>query len=175
MKIIGSEKGPRDTTMTMGAFSALMSNFKISTFASSIPEYLPIDYKIFLVLRDFLQTDYTITLNDAVDRIINVSPGGYPDLRLIDTICFELAEQIPYHPSPHLKLARLLWLLGKNEKRIVKSRIKACIPNDIFLGGKTTDTCIECPNGHQQLPEDFVDNRGNPGDDGIDPARYVNY
>lgn len=109
--------------------SPLKSSLKTTSSPdSSIPkEYLPGDYKVFLILRDFLQPGSTITLRDAVDRIIEVFPDGYSSLRSINTVCLELAEQIPYHHVSHLKLARLLWLVGRNGKRIVKSRLKVCI------------------------------------------------
>lgn len=106
--------------------SPFKSNVKTSNPDSSIPkEYLPNDYEVFLVLRDFLQPGSIITLVDAVNRILEVFPDGGSDLRSVNTVCIELAEQIPYSHISHLKLARLLWLIGRSDKRIVKTKIKA--------------------------------------------------
>lgn len=81
---------------------------------------LPTDYKTFFILQGFLQPHSTVALKDAIDRLIMFSLTG--DMRFINSVCLELAEQIPYsHPS-QAKLARLLWGVGRTEKRIEKMK-----------------------------------------------------
>lgn len=70
--------------------------------------YNSIVYSIFLVLRDFLQPDSTISSVDAAERVINVFPYKYADLRQLISVYFEIAEQIPYHHPSHLKLVTLM-------------------------------------------------------------------
>jgi hypothetical protein len=174
----GEAEKPGSSKSLSRILSPLKSNLKPSSPDSPIPkEYLPSDYKTFLVLRDFLQPYSTIRLGDAVDRILEVFPDGYSDLQSINTVCFELAEQIPYRHPSQLKLARLLWLIGRSQKRIVKSRIKACARGNSFKRHLTyaQDAPTTVNTFYQHLLEDLVDNRGNPGDDGADPSRYVNY
>lgn len=89
----------------------------------SIPEGIsPIDYKMFLIVEGFLQPNSTVTLKDMIDILLDIFPDG--DMRFINSICLELAEQIPYsHPS-HAKLARLLWGVERSEARIEKMKRK---------------------------------------------------
>jgi hypothetical protein len=48
-------------------------------------------------------------------------------MTVVNIVCLECAEQIPYaHPS-HLKLVRLLWVIGRSEKRAANNGQKACI------------------------------------------------
>ncbi|TVY84807.1 hypothetical protein LSUE1_G000835 [Lachnellula suecica] len=158
---------PEDEETTSGkSFSGISSLFKSKSKplrpAASIPKnYSPNDYLVFRVLREFLQPDSDITLSDAVSRVLEIFLDGYMDLRPINTVCIELAEQIPYsHPS-HMKLARLLHAIGKNRQRAVKSGIKD-IPEAIH-------------SFYQDLQEDLSDSRCSPGDGGAEPMRYVNY
>lgn len=80
--------------------------------------YIPTDWEVFLILQEFFQPNSKISPEEAVDRIIAIFPDGYSDLRSINDVCLELAEQIPYHHPSQLKLVRLLWLIGRNETRI---------------------------------------------------------
>ncbi|KAH8694029.1 hypothetical protein BGW36DRAFT_361851 [Talaromyces proteolyticus] len=138
------------------------SHSKTSTSDPSIPrEYLLSDYKIFLILRDFLQPGSTIKPDDAVSSALEVFPVGYSDLRSLNTVCLELAEQIPYdHPS-QLKLASFLWLVGRRSKRVAKLQSK--------------EKPIATENFYQHLSEDISDNLADPGDDDTEPVRYINF
>jgi hypothetical protein len=110
----------------------IVSSLKQIDEPSSPIECTYYDYKVFLILRDFLQPHSTTSLIDAIDRVIDVYPDGCPFLREINWLCFEIAEQIPYYHPSHLKLARLLWGIGQSEKRVRKSCSKACILTNIF-------------------------------------------
>lgn len=89
----------------------------------SVPKgILPSDYKTFLILQDFLQPKSTTNIRDAIDRLIDVFPDG--DMRFINSVSLELAEQIPYNHPSHAKLARLLWGVGRSEARIGKLKRK---------------------------------------------------
>lgn len=98
----------------------------------SIPKgILPTDYKTFLILQDFLQPHSTVIFKDAIGRLIDISPDG--DMRFINSVCLELAEQIPYsHPS-QAKLARLLWGVGRSETRIEKMKRNVCFRKSASL------------------------------------------
>jgi hypothetical protein len=121
------EKTTRSNKSSLGMLSPFTSKFKKTSSGDepSIPrQFSPSDYKVFLILRDFLQPDSTVTLHDAVNRVLEVFPDQYHNLRPINGVCFELAEQVPYlHPSQH-KLAAVLYSVGKNPRRIEKSRFK---------------------------------------------------
>lgn len=81
------------------------------------------------MLRDFLQLNSTISSRVAVDRVIAAFPYKYSDLRQLNSVCFEVAEQIPYHHPAHLKLVRLIWLVGQIGMHFEfnKPRPKVCI------------------------------------------------
>jgi ribosomal protein S18 len=51
------------------------NSFHINDY-SSPNEYTYYDYKVFLILRDFLQPKSTISLSDVVDRVIDLSSDG---------------------------------------------------------------------------------------------------
>lgn len=75
--------------------------------------------KLFVILRDFLQPDSTMPLKSAVDRIADLLPDNAPlstEVWDLGTVCFEVAEQIPYHHPSMQKLARLLEALGQSTK-----------------------------------------------------------
>lgn len=125
---VDTNKSP---TPTKSLSHRIKNAFKIDTAEASDEKdvstpkgILPTDYKTFLILQDFLQPTSTTTLLEAIDRLIAVSPGG--DMQFINSVCLELAEQIPYsHPS-QAKLARLLWGVGRSEARIEKMKLKVC-------------------------------------------------
>lgn len=78
-------------------------------------EYDVGDYKVFIVLRDFLQPDSTMTIANAVDCIVQINPEGKGTVA-VTSVVFELAEQIPYQHPSHQKLARLMWRLGRSDR-----------------------------------------------------------
>ncbi|KFZ23055.1 hypothetical protein V502_02465 [Pseudogymnoascus sp. VKM F-4520 (FW-2644)] len=127
---------------------------------SDIPkEYNCVDYKLFHVLRDFLQADSTISSRVAVDRVIAAFPYKYSDLRQLNSVCFEVAEQIPYHHPAHLKLVHF----GYNKPR---PKDPTAIANSFQERVKNFYACLR---------EDVWDYHPDPGSDGEDPVRYVNY
>lgn len=109
--------GNDDQSSRRARLSSLLAFFKPKPTPQSdldIPEgYDAIDYKLFLVICDFLQPDSIISPIDAAERAIGVFPYKYPDLRQLISVCFAIAEQIPYHHPSHLKLVGLLWLEGE--------------------------------------------------------------
>ncbi|KAK2760866.1 hypothetical protein FQN54_002106 [Arachnomyces sp. PD_36] len=80
------------------------------------------DYKVFLILKDFLQPDTNLPLHYVVDTIAGLFPRNAAlstEVWSFGVVCLELAQQIPYqHPSQQ-KLVRLLEHLAKSEKVIV--------------------------------------------------------
>ncbi|CAJ2511954.1 Uu.00g075790.m01.CDS01 [Anthostomella pinea] len=130
---------------------------------TDVPEgYLPEDYKIFAVLRDFLQPETGITLQKAVETTLHIFPDGQTDhMRPVNTVCLELGRQIPYHHPSQLKLARFLWLFCRISDRLKKSSHE--------------DPAVAHHTFYQHLQEDLADNEFEPGDDGSALAEYVNY
>jgi len=123
--------------------------------------YLQIDWEIFLVLQDFLQPHSRLSTDEAVDKIIALFPNSCSNLRAINDVCLELAEEIPYYHPSQLKLVRLLWLIGRNHTRIEKCRLQdKSAASDVF---------------YQHLIEDITDNNRSPEDDEVTPDQYVNY
>lgn len=100
------------------AFSAVSS--LLSSLKSKITgKYTYSDEKVFVILRDFLQPDTTLSLVSAMESITEILPEGAPESTEVwsfGTICLDLAEQIPYHHPSHQKLARLLEYLGESTK-----------------------------------------------------------
>lgn len=79
------------------------------------PQHTPFNYKLFLILNDYLQPSSLTAHFEAITNIRSIFPD--PDSNeSINEVCFELAEQIPYsHPS-HYKLARLYWALSQSDE-----------------------------------------------------------
>jgi hypothetical protein len=92
--------------------------------------------KIFLILRDFLQPNTSISLSNAVDRVLKEFPVSedFPvtedDIFNLACICVELAEQIPYYHSAHEKLARIVCAI------VTKNQYGSLLP---FLSMADTD------------------------------------
>lgn len=110
--------------------SSLLSPFKIQPKPLRDPiapkEYDSTDYKIFLVLRDFLQPSSTVSSRDASERVLDAFADRNLYLRQLYAVCFELAEQIPYHHSSQLKLVRLMWVIGRSERHFKMTGQKVC-------------------------------------------------
>ncbi|KAH8650568.1 hypothetical protein BGZ60DRAFT_421368 [Tricladium varicosporioides] len=123
--------------------------------------YLENDHQIFLILRDFLQPYSSILFDTAVQRVFTILTQSHANFRSFNSVCLELAEQIPYHHPSQLKLTRLVWLMGRNRG------------NDD--GNSLMDTPAARISYYQHLLEDATDNCSDPGADGTDPKRYVNY
>lgn len=138
---------------------------------------------MFLIVEGFLQPNSTVTLKDVIDRLLDIFPDG--DMRFINSICLELAEQIPYsHPS-HAKLARLLWGVERSEARIEKMKRKVylyALPrllknffDPTFVVTRTStyyNTQIGAASFCQTLQKNIVNDKPLPE---ADPVRYVNF
>lgn len=75
--------------------------------------------KVFPVLRDFLQPDTTLSLESAAQSILENLPENAPmsnQVYTFCTLCFELAEQIPYNHPSQVKFARLLEYMGQSTR-----------------------------------------------------------
>ncbi|OBT70379.1 hypothetical protein VE03_00114 [Pseudogymnoascus sp. 23342-1-I1] len=151
-----------------GSISAVLSSLK-SKFKSQSPQfdlttvkgYNRCECSVFAVVENFLQPGSKITLEEAADSVIEIFPVGHLDLTPINSVCLDLAEQIPYtHPSL-FKLSRLLWMIGRNNRRVINSGHK--------------DVAIAIQSFYQGLGEDLRDNQCDAGADDSDPARFVNY
>jgi hypothetical protein len=102
------------------------------------PDPIPVqynwsDWKLFVILRDYVQPNSTMTIDNAVDLTLDINSN---DRDCIDVcpVVFEVAEQIPHHHTGHEKLARYLWSIGTSHKRIRRRPHpdKACSPTTII-------------------------------------------
>lgn len=61
--------------------------------------------KVFVILRDFLQPDTTLSLKSVLNYLVDLLPENAPyspEVYSLGIICVDMAEQIPYHhPSQH--------------------------------------------------------------------------
>lgn len=79
------------------------------------------DTEVFLILRDFLQPDTTLSLRSVLQAISDLLPNDVPlsnEVWSLGVVCLELAQQIPYSHSSQQKLAQLLFYLAKSDKVI---------------------------------------------------------
>ena len=75
--------------------------------------------KTYHILRDFLQQDSRLTIEDAAQAVLTLLPENAPlstEVWEIGEICIELAKQVPYYHPSQLKLAELFEKLGKSTK-----------------------------------------------------------
>jgi hypothetical protein len=70
---------------------------------------------VFAILRDYVQPDSTLSLDEAVDRAAEFYTDGYRSSP-INHISIILGDQIPYDNPAHTKLAYFLLALGKSRK-----------------------------------------------------------
>jgi hypothetical protein len=73
----------------------------------------------FRILRDYLQPDSATSIKSAVQSLTALLPevgSSKGEVYHFGEVCFELAQQIPYHHPSHLKFARLLEELGWSTK-----------------------------------------------------------
>ncbi|KXJ95093.1 hypothetical protein Micbo1qcDRAFT_200530 [Microdochium bolleyi] len=127
--------------------------------------YSPFDWKVFVILGDFLQPDTKISTSQAVAEILAIFEDT-ANLQAVNTVCFELAEQIPYSHPAHGKLARLFYALGRSPERVSKSSLVAA--------GKL-EAAVHM--FYQHLGENLADSWDYEPDDEAYacPARYVNF
>ncbi|KFY63057.1 hypothetical protein V496_04219 [Pseudogymnoascus sp. VKM F-4515 (FW-2607)] len=161
--------GNEDQANRRTRLSSLLALFKpkpMPLYDVFVPEgYNPIDYSIFLVLRDFLQPDSSVSSVDVAERVVNVFPYKYADLRQLISVFFEIAEQIPYHHPSHLKLVKLMWLVGRSAHHFEKPRQKDS-------GADTSHYRIS--EFYGRIADATVDYQFDPGTGDVNPARYVN-
>jgi hypothetical protein len=76
---------------------------------------------VFTILRDYVQPDSTLSLDEAVDRAAEFYTDGYRKNSPINQISIILGDQIPYDNPAHAKLAHFLLALGESRKWFAKS------------------------------------------------------
>ena len=76
---------------------------------------------VFAILRDYVQPDSTLSLDEAVDRAAEFYTDGYQKNSPINETSITLGDQIPYDNPAHTKLAHFLLALGKSRKWLAKS------------------------------------------------------
>lgn len=89
-------------------------------------KHTPDQWHIFQALNDFLQPGSSVTLFEAVKKVVDVFPDGSPDFKSLNHVATELAEQIPYHHPSQIKLVRLICYFGRSEERMRKYHNKVC-------------------------------------------------
>ena len=85
-----------------------MSSLK---FTAEEPEGSIVTVQTFKILCDFLQPKTSLTIESAARSILDILPDKDPestDVWSFGETCIEIAEQIPYYHSSHIKLAALL-------------------------------------------------------------------
>lgn len=89
------------------------------------------------ILRDFLQPDAKMSLEAAAKSLLVMIPAHAPESAEVHSfgeICVELAEQIPYHHSSHLKLVQLLRHLSRSPKFTSRSTPLVTFDHTAFQG-----------------------------------------
>jgi hypothetical protein len=76
---------------------------------------------VFAILRDYVQPDSTLSLDEVVDRVAEFYTDGYQKSSPINHILIILGDQIPYDNPAHTKLADFFPALGKSRKWLAKS------------------------------------------------------
>ena len=69
------------------------------------------DKKVLSILQDFLQPNTTMTMQSAVNSILDILPIDElesTEVFAFAGVCLEVSGQIPYHHLAHIKLARLV-------------------------------------------------------------------
>ena len=76
---------------------------------------------VYAILRDYVQPDSTLSLDEAVDRAAEFYTDGYQKNSPFNETSIVLGDQIPYDNPAHIKLAHFFLALGKSRKWLVKS------------------------------------------------------
>ncbi|OBT80655.1 hypothetical protein VF21_00499 [Pseudogymnoascus sp. 05NY08] len=170
LKYRGAFIGNEDQSNRRARLSSLLALFKPRPTPQAdldIPEgYDSIDFKLFLVLCDFLQPDSTISPIDAAERAIDVFPHKYPDLRQLISVCFAIAEQISYHHPSQLKLVGFLWLVGRSARHFEKPRQE---------DPTASSSHYRIAEFYGRLAGATVDYLFDPRTGYVEPAQYVNH
>ncbi|EPE33597.1 hypothetical protein GLAREA_06610 [Glarea lozoyensis ATCC 20868] len=152
------------------SWSGILSSFKPKPITKDPPNFISVpltynedDYLNWLIVQDFVQPTSTMSVQEAVSRMIETFANYGHNIRSVGTFIITMAEQIPYwHPS-QLKLARLLWTLGRSEERLRKIKPVHCPEQTI-------------DQFYQDLKEDMTENEADPGSESeADQVIYVNY
>lgn len=147
LKLEGSTGTPgQEAKKSSSIISTLNSKFSHGTpaYKATGTSAFSID-KVFVILRDLLQPDTTLSLESAAESVLALLPEKAPlstEIWSFGEVCFELSEQIPYHHPSQLKLARLLEYIGRSTKvndkmtSKVKGISQVCNPplTDAFIG-----------------------------------------
>jgi hypothetical protein len=121
LKLEGSTGTPgQEAKKSSSIISTLNSKFSHGTpaYKATGTSAFSID-KVFVILRDLLQPDTTLSLESAAESVLALLPENAPlstEIWSFGEVCFELSEQIPYHHPSQLKLARFLEYIGRSTK-----------------------------------------------------------
>lgn len=114
--------------------SRLVSKIKPQSTFSTVPTlenisvpkgHLPEQWGVFQILEDFLQPGSASSLQEAANHAIEIfvrAGWDYANMRALNVVCTELAEQIPYNHPSQLKLARFLWVVGRSHRQFKGAR-----------------------------------------------------
>lgn len=90
------------------------------------------DARVAVILRDFLQPDTKLSLQEAATSLLILIPAnasGHAEVCSFGGICVELAEQIPYHHPSQLKFTQLLRYLSISPKFMDKYPLTVRVPS----------------------------------------------
>ena len=76
---------------------------------------------VFEILRDYVQPDSTLSLDEAVNRAAEFYTDTMEKKNPINSTLIILGDQIPYDNPGHAKLAKFFLALGKSQKWFAKS------------------------------------------------------
>lgn len=119
LKLEGFSEANMSTASTISAMSSMepkLSHEEAADKSAEVSAYS--DDKVFIILRDFLQPSSSLSLKSTVEAIIDLLPDNAlsNEVWSFGSVCFELAEQIPYYHPSQQKLARLLEELVESDK-----------------------------------------------------------
>jgi hypothetical protein len=87
---------------------------------------------VYAILRDYVQPDSTLSLDEAINRTTEFYVDGYHRNSPINHTLIILGDQIPYDNPAHIKLAHFFLALGKSHKWLVKSVHVRTLPSSIL-------------------------------------------
>ena len=99
-------------------------------FKLSEPPEDCVEERVLAVLSDFAQPSSTMSIEAAVNSLLDVLPESDPqrgDIDVFGGVYVGLAEQVPYYHTSHAKLAALLEYLGRSTAfaEIIRNEVRA--------------------------------------------------
>jgi hypothetical protein len=80
--------------------------------------------KPFTILRDYLQPQSSLSIDEAIDKIASLPPPADGKLLPMFALTVELGRQIPYDSPAQAKLAKLFMAYARSEKWLAQSQHK---------------------------------------------------